>query len=70
MKPGLAIVLAAAWLLCGCHGLRNPYLSSRDTRGTPSDRTGGAGNTPVVRGGGPMQDLAPGPGHNNNKPPG
>lgn len=61
--PRLAAILAAACaLLCGCHGEGSPYLSSRGTKGTPSDRTGGASDVPYVRGGGPSQDVSPAPG--------
>ena len=66
MKPGLAIVLAAAWLLSGCNGQRNPYLSNHDSRGTPS--LSGASDIPWVRGGGPAQELSPAPSHNSQHP--
>ncbi len=68
MKPAFAFVLALACLLGGCNKEKNPYLSNRSSQGTPADRTGGARNVPWVHGGGPGQDLSPGPGHNNKSP--
>ena len=68
MRRAAALLAASCALLCGCHGIRNPYVSNRDPNGTPADRTGGASAEPYIRGGGPYQSLSPTPAQSRKSP--
>jgi hypothetical protein len=64
MRRTALVAAAACTLLAACNKGPNPYRQAgnppgQNPQGTPSDRTGGAKNTPDPAGGGPGKTTSP-----------